>query len=98
LFEELSVAEEVVDKTIHPKIFVGRQRPHPWEGVTRSVADLAALADGNPDAIRTRFKEVVPEYSSTAEPAEPAEAEPPKAPTPEERPAAVARPAVAAAR
>src|SRR5215471_16166195 len=31
LFEELSVDAEHADTTRHPKIFVGRFRPYPWE-------------------------------------------------------------------
>src|SRR5262249_10861925 len=40
LFEELAVDEENVDKTKHPKIFVGRFRPHSMDVVERSRGDL----------------------------------------------------------
>ena len=62
LFEELSVASENVDKTRHPKIFVGRFRPHSWESVQRHVADLVAIAQHHPADLRAKFREIVPEY------------------------------------
>ncbi|WP_242392037.1 polysaccharide biosynthesis protein [Anaeromyxobacter oryzisoli] len=62
LFEELSVDAENADKTGHPKIFVGRFRPHPWEQVKRHLEELAKVSDGQPAEIRRRFAEAVPEY------------------------------------
>jgi FlaA1/EpsC-like NDP-sugar epimerase len=72
LFEELSTAEEHVDQTTHPKIFVGRIRPHEWAEVIRHIGELerAALeADGG--RIRDAFRRFVPEYLSTPTPAPP---------------------------
>ncbi len=62
LFEELSVAAENADKTRHPKIFVGRFRPHSWESVQRHVADLVAIAQHHPADLRAKLREIVPEY------------------------------------
>jgi FlaA1/EpsC-like NDP-sugar epimerase len=45
LFEELSLAEEGAERTGHPKVFVGRIKPHAWESVQRAVAQLEAAAD-----------------------------------------------------
>jgi FlaA1/EpsC-like NDP-sugar epimerase len=65
LFEELSVAEELADKTRHPKIFVGRTRKRadtdtPMASV---VGALAALADSaSADELRDELVRVVPEY------------------------------------
>jgi FlaA1/EpsC-like NDP-sugar epimerase len=62
LFEELSVKEEDAVKTRHPKIYVGRFRPHSWEIVQRHLRDLGELADARPQDIRRKLSEVVPEY------------------------------------
>lgn len=63
LFEELSVDEEHVDKTKHPKIFVGRFRATAMDEVERALADLHALTDGaDVDAVKRAFKAIVPEY------------------------------------
>ncbi len=66
LFEELSVGSENADKTRHPKIFVGRFRPHAWELVQRQLADLAAAAGGRPDKVRAKLAEIVPEFRPQA--------------------------------
>jgi FlaA1/EpsC-like NDP-sugar epimerase len=63
LFEELSVADETVDKTRHPKIFVGRFRRYPWEDVTQGVADLEKLTIASPESIREKLKQILPEYN-----------------------------------
>ena len=68
LFEELSVAGEHADKTRHPKIFVGRFRPHELEAVSLAMEELRALADlGEPERVRAMFKRIVPEYTPEAE-------------------------------
>ncbi len=64
LFEELSVDDEHVDKTIHPQIYVGRLRPHSLEEVRERLALLATLANGaDVTAVRAGFKVLVPEYT-----------------------------------
>ena len=70
LFEELSVDAEAAEKTRHPKIFVGRFRPHPWEKVQREIRELVSVAHDRAEEIRAKFGEIVPEYRS-----------PPRAPT-----------------
>lgn len=79
LFEELSVDSESADRTGHPKIFVGRFRPHAWEQVQRQLHDLAASVD-HPADVRKRFAEIVPEFKQPVA----------AVPTPADRPAAVA--------
>jgi FlaA1/EpsC-like NDP-sugar epimerase len=64
LFEELSLADEGAEKTRHPKVFIGRIKPHAWDEVLRSVAELeraAVSADGA--RIRELFMRFVPEYT-----------------------------------
>jgi FlaA1/EpsC-like NDP-sugar epimerase len=64
LFEELSFDSEKATKTRHPKIFVGTFRPYPWEAVERGLERLHALSEGSaPNAIRSAFQELVPEYA-----------------------------------
>jgi FlaA1/EpsC-like NDP-sugar epimerase len=62
LFEELAVDAESADKTRHPKIFVGRFRPHPWDVVLRQLGDLEAATSAGAEAIRAKLREIVPEY------------------------------------
>jgi FlaA1/EpsC-like NDP-sugar epimerase len=65
LNEELSLEEEGVERTQHPKVFIGRIKPHPWSHVLNGVAKLATAAeDGNGDRIREALSQLVPEYSS----------------------------------
>jgi FlaA1/EpsC-like NDP-sugar epimerase len=63
LFEELSVASERTDKTRHPKIYVGRFRPHSFEQVSAQVDALVAIADSADGvALRKSLVAIVPEY------------------------------------
>lgn len=63
LFEELSVAEEKADKTRHPKIFVGKQRPTAWEPLLRELEKLHELGhEAGELEIRKKLKELVPEF------------------------------------
>lgn len=76
LFEELAVDEESVDKTKHPKIYVGRFRPHPLPELERAYDALHVVSNGTDiDAVKQAFKEIVPEYkggqSMTLPPDEP---------------------------
>ncbi len=66
LFEELSVDAESADRTRHPKIYVGRFRPHAWDDVQRKLQELGDLAEAEPAAIRRKFVELVPEYRPAA--------------------------------
>lgn len=63
LFEELSTAEEHVDKTRHPKIFIGRLVPGLLSKVADQVDHLVAVADElEPAELRAHLADVVPEY------------------------------------
>lgn len=68
LFEELAMDEEHVDKTKHPKIYVGRLRPSPIGEVERGMTALAAVSDGaDPLLVKRAFKRLVPEYQGVAD-------------------------------
>jgi FlaA1/EpsC-like NDP-sugar epimerase len=63
LFEELSLAEEGAERTRHPKVYIGRIKPHAWEDVLRSIAELErAATTPDPQEIRDIFGRFVPEY------------------------------------
>ena len=67
LFEELSTEDEHADSTRHPKIFVGRIRPHAWHDVSRGLDDLeSAAASGDGHHVRAALKRMVPEYAFEA--------------------------------
>jgi FlaA1/EpsC-like NDP-sugar epimerase len=67
LFEELNMAEENADKTLHPKIFIGRMSPRPYESVARPIEELLAIADqSTAAAIEERLKQMVPELQRTS--------------------------------
>jgi FlaA1/EpsC-like NDP-sugar epimerase len=63
LFEELSLNDEAVDRTAHKRIFIGKVRVPELGRLIHRIDELAALAEGT-DAgrIRSKFKEIVPEY------------------------------------
>ncbi|MBX7097257.1 MAG: polysaccharide biosynthesis protein [Myxococcaceae bacterium] len=64
LFEELSTADENADKTLHPKIFIGRLTPRPHDLVLREFEALQAMADTAPaPALIERIRVLVPELS-----------------------------------
>lgn len=80
LFEELSVASEMADKTRHPKIFVGHWRAHPLSDTSRAIDALRELAErADADEIKLALQRIVPEFSPPEPPSAPAE--PDKAPT-----------------
>jgi FlaA1/EpsC-like NDP-sugar epimerase len=63
LYEELFLGEEEVRKTYHPRIFTGQVKSSDWLQINRQVQELGELATwGDPDRIRAKFKEIVPEY------------------------------------
>jgi FlaA1/EpsC-like NDP-sugar epimerase len=63
LFEELSVEGEKADTTRHPKIFIGRLKPHAWDVVLRQVDALAALSDElDSNRIRDQLRAMIPEF------------------------------------
>jgi len=62
LFEELSVKDEDVDKTSHPKIFIGRIVPPDLEALQAGLETLRrAAAEGDEEAIRKALSALVPE-------------------------------------
>lgn len=62
LVEELSTAAEDMDKTRHPKIFIGRLSAHPPEEIERALRDLAETVRGGDDeASRALLAALVPE-------------------------------------
>jgi len=69
LAEELSTSSEHADKTKHPKVYIGRIKPHEWEAVLSSVEMLCQLATRSEvDAIRSALGDVVPEYKGARPP------------------------------
>ncbi|MBI2389025.1 MAG: polysaccharide biosynthesis protein [Deltaproteobacteria bacterium] len=76
LFEELATDDERTDATRHPKIFIGRIRPHEWSVVAASLREIeAAVSSGDDAAVRRALREAIPEYKppggveTTSEPA-----------------------------
>jgi FlaA1/EpsC-like NDP-sugar epimerase len=66
LFEELSTDAEHADKTKHPKVFIGRIRPHEWNEVEAGVDELLAAARTTAmDKVRALLGDIVPEYATT---------------------------------
>jgi FlaA1/EpsC-like NDP-sugar epimerase len=63
LFEELSLGEEAVRKTAHPRIFAGNVKALDLASITDRIDELGALTAGaDVGLICAKFKEVVPEY------------------------------------
>ncbi|MFN0247178.1 MAG: polysaccharide biosynthesis protein [Kofleriaceae bacterium] len=63
LHEELTTEGEAADKTKHPKILIGKIRPHEWNTVVENTATLIGLANqGNVEALRAAISVLVPEY------------------------------------
>jgi FlaA1/EpsC-like NDP-sugar epimerase len=75
LFEEIAVDAESAEKTRHPKIYVGRLRPHAWDAVQRQLSELERAAGDGSERIRAKLRELVPEYRPDPH-AAPAEAVP----------------------
>ena len=62
LFEELEITGENLDKTNHPKIFIGKIAPYSDEQVEAIIAKLIdAVAESNEERIRRLFNEFLPE-------------------------------------
>ncbi|HUP23799.1 MAG TPA: nucleoside-diphosphate sugar epimerase/dehydratase [Thermoanaerobaculia bacterium] len=62
LFEELSMAGEDMEKTRHPKVFIGRIEGIPAEEVRRGLEALAALVESGDEAsLRHCLSRLVPE-------------------------------------
>jgi FlaA1/EpsC-like NDP-sugar epimerase len=69
LFEELSTDAEHADKTKHPKVFIGRIKPHELSAVEAGLAALLEAAEaGVPEVVRTVLGQIVPEYRTARPP------------------------------
>ncbi|MBV8758539.1 MAG: polysaccharide biosynthesis protein [Deltaproteobacteria bacterium] len=69
LVEELATDAEHADKTKHPKVFIGRIKPHEWERVSTGVAALCELArEGDAEHVRASLGDIVPEYGDARPP------------------------------
>lgn len=63
LFEELFLGEEEVEKTRHPWIFVGKDRPVDFKYIGRAVKELGELGSCmDAQRIKAKFSAIVPEY------------------------------------
>jgi FlaA1/EpsC-like NDP-sugar epimerase len=62
LFEELEYGGEAIDKTRHPKIYIGKIAGVPSDELAAALVRLRELAsDGSPDAIREYLGSFLPE-------------------------------------
>lgn len=67
LFEELYLADEETLPTPHPKVRVGRHRPHPLAEVCRLLEDLRGLAaESDPAAVERGLRDRFPEFGPDA--------------------------------
>jgi FlaA1/EpsC-like NDP-sugar epimerase len=67
LFEELATDDENADKTVHPKIFVGKFRAYAWDVVEKGLERLRDVNDGSDrEAVKAAFAELVPEFKPGA--------------------------------
>ena len=74
LFEELYFADEEMQPTPHPKLFVAYHRPFALAQVRQLINELVAVAHDDTQSLRTKIKEIVPEYECPEAP-RPAESE-----------------------
>ena len=76
LFEELYFDEEERQPTPHPKVFVAYHRPYSLSEVREAIAQLSEIVHDAPDTLRSKVKQIVPEYQepggATAAPHTPA--------------------------
>jgi FlaA1/EpsC-like NDP-sugar epimerase len=87
LFEELATADEDADATRHPKIFVGRIKPHELSQVAARLRDLEnGVTRGDDEAVRKTLTDLIPEFRPTI---------PPRAATPSETTKGTLQPAMA---
>jgi FlaA1/EpsC-like NDP-sugar epimerase len=67
LFEELSLGEESAHKTRHPRIFIGQVKAPEFAWISTMIEELNQEAQvANAGSIVKKFKEIVPEYQTTA--------------------------------
>ena len=75
LYEELYFADEEMQPTPHPKVFVAYHRPYALAQVRKAINELMEVAHEDAQTLRTKIKEIVPEYEcpEAPRPAEPEE-------------------------
>ena len=62
LFEELYFADEEMQATPHPKVFVAYHRPFALAQVRQAINELVDVAHEDTQTLRHKIKEIVPEY------------------------------------
>jgi FlaA1/EpsC-like NDP-sugar epimerase len=71
LFEELTLDHESVQKTSHPKVFIGRLGRCDHAKIAKYLEELSdRLADCDWSTMVEKIREIVPEYQPTGEPLE----------------------------
>lgn len=64
LFEELSLSDENVTKTAHPKVYVGRTPSWNWDQIRGRISALVDVVDSDdPVVVRKSLQTVVAEYA-----------------------------------
>ena len=72
LFEELALEEEGAERTGHPKVFIGRIKPHSWDDVIEFIDQLQGVTQStDPSNVRRVFQRFIPEYQPPAPAATP---------------------------
>ena len=71
LYEELYFDEERRVHTKHPKVFCAMHRPAELAAVEALLEDLTTLLDEPPEIVRTRLRDLVPEYGLEGRPLRP---------------------------
>jgi FlaA1/EpsC-like NDP-sugar epimerase len=72
LYEELLIAEEIADKTVHPKVFVGRTVAEPLSSVQLKLDRLiASLLEPGVEEMFAALTAIVPEYRPPGTPSDP---------------------------
>ncbi len=67
LFEELGFNEEHMDRTVHPKIYVGKLQPVDLNWIREQIETLKPLRDSQDNAgVRAAMKKLVPEMQEPA--------------------------------
>ena len=67
LFEELGFNEEHMDRTVHPKIYVGKLQPVALDWIRAQIETLKPLRDCQDNArVRAAMKQLVPEMQEPA--------------------------------
>jgi len=67
LYEELALDVEGVNKTLHPKIYIGKLEPYPWEQVMEIYDKLQHVTETREIlAVRKRMAELLPEFQDAA--------------------------------